>query len=172
MVFISASPVDTGDATVERRRYPATVAEGTEVAQLIRVVGFLVCAAAAAAVMVLLAPKAPTSTPTLPNATQYESLIGAALDAEEVNLKNAESAPQQTVAELWAVRDLLTIIAKENADILKAQGAVVDVTGTLQTAPFDERVPALLVVGIATLCWAGITTPRAGVVVAVPAVAT
>jgi hypothetical protein len=128
--------------------------------QLIRVSGFGVCAAAAVAVFVLLAPKVPTSTPTLPNATQYQSLIEQALADGTANNATAQGAPQQAVVNGWTARDLLTIIAKEDQDILTAQGAVVDATGTLQTTPFDERIPGLLVIAIFAVSWAGISAPR------------
>jgi hypothetical protein len=59
----------------------------------------------------------------------------------------------------WTARDLLSIIAKENADILRAQGAVVDATGSLQTQPFDQRIPALLLIGVFVICWLGISSP-------------
>jgi len=58
----------------------------------------------------------------------------------------------------WTARDLLTIVAKENIDILTAQGAVT--TGMLQTTPFNERIPALLLVGVLALCWEAATRPR------------
>ena len=61
----------------------------------------------------------------------------------------------------WTAKDLLTIIAKENIDILKAQGAVVDATGALNTTPFDERIPALLLIGVLALCWTGVSMSTA-----------
>ena len=108
--------------------------------QSIRVFGFLVCAAAALIVFVVLAPKVAKSTPTLPNATQYQSLIVQALADDKTNNLLTAGAPQQAVVNGWTARDLLTIIAKEDQDILTAQGAVVDATGTLQTTPFDDRI--------------------------------
>lgn len=135
--------------------------------QILRSLGFALCAIAAVAVFVLLAPNVPTPTPTLPSATHYESLISQALDDDRSNNLLTEGAPQQQVVNGWTAKDLLTIIAKQNIDILTSQGAVVDATGTLQTVPFDERVPALLVIAVIALCWAGISTPRVARVVRV-----
>jgi hypothetical protein len=115
---------------------------------------------AAVVVFFVLTPKVPKSTPTLPTATQYQSLIQQALADDTANNVLTQGAPQQTVVNGWTARDLLTIIAKENQDILTAQGAVVDATGTLQTTPFDDRVPALLLIGVIALCWAGVSAPR------------
>lgn len=125
--------------------------------RIVRVIGFIACAAAAVAIFVALAPKVPKSTPTLPSATQYQSLIQQALADDKTNNRFTQGAPQQSVVNGWTARDLLTIGAKENQDILTAQGAVVDATGTLQTTPFDERIPALLVVAVVTLVWGGLT---------------
>src|SRR5689334_808351 len=107
--------------------------------RVVRGIGLVVCAAVAVAIFVVLAPKVPKSTPTLPSATQYQSLIQQALAADVLNNTRTQGAPQQTVVNGWTARDLLTIIAKENQDILTAQWAGVDATGTLQTTPFDER---------------------------------
>ena len=128
----------------------------------IRYAGYLVLAVAAVAVFVVLRPRIDTVTPTLPSATSYESLITSALAADAANNLRTEGAPQQQVVNGWTAKDLLTIIAKENIDILKAQGAVVDATGALNTTPFDERIPALLLIGVLALCWTGISIPGAG----------
>lgn len=138
----------------------------------VRLAGYVVLAVAAVAVFVVLRPKLDTTTPTLPSATSYESLISAALDADAANNLRTEGAPQQQVVNGWTAKDLLTIIAKENIDILKAQGAVVDATGALNTTPFDERIPALLLIGVLALCWTGMSLSGAGtspMAVAMPA---
>lgn len=126
----------------------------------IRAAGYLVLVIAAVAVFIVLKPKVEVSTPSLPSATTYESLIATALSDNSSNDLIADSAPKQQVVNGWVARDLLVIVAKENADILRAQGAVVDATGALQTAPFDDRVPALLLIGVIALCWTGISAPR------------
>ena len=136
----------------------------------IRYAGYLVLAIAAVAVFVVLRPKIDTVTPTLPSATSYESLITSALDADTANNLRTEGAPQQQVVNGWTAKDLLTIIAKENIDILKAQGAVVDATGALNTTPFDERIPALLLFGVLALCWTGMSMSAAGDHARMPAV--
>ena len=131
----------------------------------VRAAGYLVLAIAAVAVFIALKPVITTSVPTLPSATTYESLISTALSDNSANDANADSAPKQQVVNGWVARDLLTIIAKEDADILKAQGAVVDATGALQTTPFDERVPAILLIGVLALCWTGLSARQVAPVV-------
>ena len=126
--------------------------------QAIRLIGFAVLAAVAVAAYVALAPRVARDQPTLPSATQYESLISQALADFELNDIGADSAPQQAVVNGWIARDLLTIIAKELADVLRAQGAIVDATGNLQTQPFDERIPALLLIGVLAITWGQLTT--------------
>ena len=130
------------------------------VVAVVRTLGYVVLAAAAAVSFVVLAPKPVTSEYAVPSATTYESLISSVLADDAFNNTRTQGAPQQTVVNGWTARDLLTIIAKQNADILRAQGAVVDATGNLQTQPFDQRVPALLLIGVLTLCWLGLTAPR------------
>jgi hypothetical protein len=126
----------------------------------IRFLGFAVLAIAAAAAFVYFTPKDVTSSYALPSASQYESLITQVLADDVANNLRTEGAPQQQVVNGWTARDLLTIIAKEQADILRAQGAVVDATGNLQTQPFDQRIPALLLIGVLAVCWSGIAAPR------------
>jgi len=126
----------------------------------VRYLGFAVLALAAAAAFVYFTPKAVSSSYALPSASQYESLISQALADDKVNNRSTTGAPQQQVVNGWTAKDLLTIIAKEQADILRAQGAVVDATGNLQTQPFDQRVPALLLIAVLAVCWSGIATPR------------
>src|SRR5687768_16755568 len=110
--------------------------------------GFATLAMAAAAAFVYFTPKVVVSSYSLPSASQYESLISQALTDDTLNNARTEGAPQQQVVNGWTAKDLLTIIAKEQADILRAQGAVVDATGNLQTQPFDQRIPALLLVAV------------------------
>jgi hypothetical protein len=123
----------------------------------IRYLGFLVLIGAAVAVWVVLAPKVDTKSPTLPSGTDYGSLISQALSDATANNVSADTAPKQQVVNGWVARDLLTIVAKQNIDILKSQGAVVDATGNLSTTPFDDRIPALLLIGLLAICWTGLT---------------
>jgi hypothetical protein len=57
--------------------------------------------------------KVVTDQPTLPSATQYESLIGSALSDHDTNAVLIESAPQQEVVNGWVAKEFLTIIAKD-----------------------------------------------------------
>ncbi len=126
----------------------------------LRFLGFGVLAIAAVAAFVFFTPKIVTSSYSLSSASQYETLIGTALADDATNNLLTQGAPQQAVVNGWTARDLLTIIAKEQADILRAQGAIVDATGILQTQPFDQRIPALLLIAVIAICWSGLTAPR------------
>lgn len=129
----------------------------------IRAAGFISLAVIAIALYVVLAPA--VGVDTVPVASQYESLVAAAVSDYELNNFSADSAPKQQVVNGWLAKDLLTIIAKEQADLIRAQGGLVDALGTLKTYPFDERIPALLVVGVIALAWNGLTAPRSTFVV-------
>ena len=126
---------------------------------LVRYVGFVILAGLAVGAFIYYSPTEVQSDYQLPSATSYEALISQALDDDQANNLRAEGAPQQAVVNGWTARDLLTIVAKQNADILRAQGAIVDATGSLQTQPFDQRIPALLVIGVLSICWLGISAP-------------
>ena len=124
---------------------------------LARPLGFILIALLAGAAWIFLSPATGDDLPTLPSATQYETLISQALDDNTANDERTESAPQQQVVNGWVARDLLTIIAKENADLLRASGAIVESNGVLRTNPFDERVPALVGLAVLALVWDGLT---------------
>lgn len=126
----------------------------------IRVLGFVLLGLAAVGAWVGLAPRVVFDQPNLPSATQYETLISKALADDATNNLLTSGAPQQTVVNGWTAKDLLTIIAKEQADLLRAQGAIVESNGNLTTQPFDERIPALLLIGVLAICWAGVSGPR------------
>jgi hypothetical protein len=127
---------------------------------LFRYLGFVVLIAAGVGAYVGLAPKTVVSAYQLPSATQYETLITQALADDVSNNRLTQGAPQQAVVNGWTARDLLTIIAKEQADILRAQGAVVDATGRLQTQPFDERIPALMLILLVAVAWNAVSARR------------
>lgn len=142
--------------TCQRPRWRS---EGQNADHLQAVLGFLVLAGAAAAAFVYFAPTPVVSDYAVPSASTYASLISAVLADDAANNLRTEGAPQQTVVNGWTARDLLTVIAKQNADNLRAQGAVVDATGNLQTQPFDQRIPALLLIAVLAICWSGISGP-------------
>lgn len=127
---------------------------------VIRIGGFAILALAALGAWAALAPAQTPSAPSLPSAATYDSLIAEALSTNELNDALADSAPQQSVVNGWVARDLLAIMAKENADLLRAQGAVFGPDGVLQSQPFDERVPALLLIGVLAIVWDGVTGRR------------
>lgn len=69
-----------------------------------------------------------------------ESDIDDALFTAELNEESAEGAPQQSVVNGWVARDLLEVIARD-------QG--------------DERVPALLLIGVLAFVLHATTQPPA-----------
>ncbi len=54
----------------------------------------------------------------------------------------------------------LGTLALVNVDILAARNAFLDATGALSTTPFDERVPALHLMGIRSFARTGLSAPR------------
>ena len=114
----------------------------------IRNIGFAGIALAAIAVWVMLAPPPVDSsagTIGLSTAT-YARLVEQALSDSDLNESRAESAPQQQVVNGWVARDLLSIIALAQADMLETM------------ATRDDRIPALLALVVLAVCWAGATT--------------
>jgi hypothetical protein len=105
---------------------------------VIRTVGFLVIAVLAATAFIVLEPKPATLS------DNYVAAISQALSDGIANNATAQGAPQQSVVNGWTARDLLAILAKEQADGLK---------GGAQ----DLRVPALLLLGVLALCWDGLS---------------
>lgn len=122
--------------------------------------GFGVIALAAVAVWVLLAPPpvdADARTIGLSTA-DYASLVNQALSDGEINEERAESAPQQQVVNGWIARDLLSIIALAQADLLETMGGLTDQNQTMVSAlaARDDRIPALLALAVLAVCWHGI----------------
>jgi hypothetical protein len=109
---------------------------------LLRRIGFGVLGVLAIAVWFTLGP---TSADSVPG---YERAIEAANSSYEANNVAAESAPQQEVVNGWFNRDMQTILARQNNELLRA--------GT------DRRVPALLLLGLLALCLHGLTSPGQG----------
>jgi hypothetical protein len=123
------------------------------VLQAARPLGFIALAILAVIVWFAMAPSVASAPPDVPSAAQYERLISQALSDNEANEARTDSAPQQQVVNGWVARDLLSIIAKANADMLEATGAA-----DTNVAPHaDGRVPTLLVIAIVVLAWDGLT---------------
>ena len=113
-----------------------------------------------------LPPSGPSMAYEGPSAAQYDSLVTTALSDYAVNNLTADSAPKQQVVNGWVAKDLLTIVAKENGDVLRGiQALGVQNEALLTATPRpDERIPALLLLGVLTLCWSGLlSTLRARV---------
>lgn len=131
----------------------------------IRTVGFGGIALAAVAIWVLLAPpEVDTSVRTIGLSTaDYAALVDQALSDGELNEARADSAPQQQVVNGWIARDLLSIIALAQADLLETMGGLTDQNETVVSAiaTRDERIPALLALAVLAICWEGATRQRA-----------
>lgn len=70
-----------------------------------------------------------------PDGTSFD--VAAARLDQALNEERTEGAPQQQVVNGWATVDMLEIIAHRAV---------------------DERVPALLTIGVLAICWAGLTS--------------
>jgi hypothetical protein len=108
---------------------------------LVRRIGFAALAVLAVAVWFTLGPT------TAKSVSQYEQAIAAASSSYETNSAAADSAPQQDVVNGWFSRDLQTIMAEQNNDLLRTRT--------------DRRIPALLLLGLLAFCLHALTLPGA-----------
>jgi hypothetical protein len=106
---------------------------------VVRRVGFSILAVLAIIVWFSLAPSKAKSV------AQYERAIAAASSDFETNNGTADSAPQQSVVNGWFSRDIQTIMAEQNNDLLRTSS--------------DRRVPALLLLGLLAFCLHCLTLP-------------
>lgn len=88
-------------------------------------------------------------------------MISAALADFETNNKAADSAPKQQVVNGWVARDLLSIIANQNAD----QDAILSIIARenadlVRASVPDRRISALLVLGVLAICLSGVFGAR------------
>lgn len=120
-----------------------------------RRVGLVLIALVAAFVWFRMEPKVPSVGLTGIRANQ---LLDLALSDYEANDALTDSAPQQQVVNGWVARDLLQILATVEAAELDA------ITQSASTS--DDRVPALLALGVVAICWSGVFSS-----ITVPAVA-
>jgi hypothetical protein len=129
--------------------------------QLARQIGLAVIAIAAVAVWFVMAPSDPDPVTSFdPTSKTYTNLIDLTLDDYDANNDRADSAPQQQVVNGWVAKDLLTIMAYQNTDLLDAVGGLGDQNATASSlAVRDDRTPALLVLVVAAVAWFGITAP-------------
>ena len=122
----------------------------------LRRVGLALLAIAAIAIFFLMEPDAPEEGSLNLSATNYQSLIDAAMSDYNANDALAESAPQQQVVNGWVARDLLQIQARQLADVLDV---LTQESGSGElVATTDPRVPALLVIAILAVGLMGLTT--------------
>lgn len=97
------------------------------------------------AILVLLAVAVPFGlAPDKPDTDGYSEAVGSALVGAELNEDKASGAPQQAVVNGWVARDLLTIQAKQNNDMLT----------------YQHTIATLLVVLIGALAWVGFAVSR------------
>jgi hypothetical protein len=126
---------------------------------LIRRAGFGAIAAATIAVWFLMAPPS-TDPPAFELTVQdYSRMVVQALNEAEANEILADSAPQQQVVNGWVARDLFSLIALQNTDLLEGIGLLGDQNAALGAALTfrDDRTPALIALGVLALCWQGLT---------------
>lgn len=121
-----------------------------------RPLGLVALSGLAVLVWFAMAPSRGSGPPDMPSAAQYERLISQALSDNDANEARTDSAPQQQVVNGWVARDLLTIIARANADLLEAAAAAADNRAEGNPGS-DQRVPALLALTVLTLAWEGLT---------------
>lgn len=115
--------------------------------ELVRRIGLSAIGLAAVAVWFLLAPSGGALGLTEEQFVRdYGNLVAQALDDAEGNEALADSAPQQQVVNGWVARDLLSIVALQNEDLLDA------------VAVNDDRIPALLVLAVLAICLNGLTS--------------
>jgi hypothetical protein len=103
----------------------------------VRIGGFVVIAVAAVVVMFALG-----GSGDAPGATAED--VETALAGWELNEDGSESAPQQSVSAQWAAKDLLAVIGRAEAR---------------QSGALSTKIPALLLLGVLSLCWQGVTGP-------------
>jgi hypothetical protein len=111
---------------------------------ILRRISALILALAAIGIWFGLRPESTSSTNT-----DFSSDITSALSEYSTNNSSASYAPQQQVVNGWAAKDLLTVIAKEQNAALSPK-----------TAPSDDRIPALLVLGVLGIAMLGATAER------------
>jgi hypothetical protein len=129
----------------------------------LRGIGLSLLAIAAVIVWFLMAPATADIVHIFdPTSKDYSDLVSTALDSFDANEALADSAPQQQVVNGWVARDLLTIIAYQNLDLLDAVGALGDQNAAESSSGLavrDDRIPALLLLGVLALSWIGMTNP-------------
>jgi hypothetical protein len=119
------------------------------VASIIRAVGFVVLALAGVALFASLTV-ARSAEDARAATRDYRSLIRQALSDSEANNLRAEGAPQQAVVNGWVARDLLTIVAQQNADQIEADLILIEQ---------NERLYAFLLLVVLGVAWGGLTRP-------------
>lgn len=122
---------------------------------MVRRIGSGLLALVAVVVWVALEPEEPPA----PSTSSHARSITQALEEFDVNNQNAQGAPQQQVVNGWVARDLLSIVAAQQNDLIAAAAP--------ETA--DQRVPALLALAVVGLALLGATTPVPAIADAPPA---
>ncbi len=129
----------------------------------IRRVGLSLLAIAAVIVWFLMAPATADTVDNFdPTSKDYSNLVRTALDDYDANNALADSAPKQQVVNGWVTRDILTILAYQNLDLLDAVGALGDQNAAESASGLavrDDRIPALLLLAVLAVVWLGITNP-------------
>ncbi len=115
----------------------------------VRAIGAALIAAAAIGIFFGMAPADPDLDPQA-----FGSAITTALDEADANETFAQGAPQQQVVNGWVARDLLSIVASQNDEVLQLLAV---------PTPTDDRPAALLALAVVAICLFGATSPRPAV---------
>jgi hypothetical protein len=128
----------------------------------IRLAGFGVLAVAAVVVTFAVGSGVRSTQPVRVTATggSTRAAVVKALADYDTNERAASSAPQQSVVGGWVARDLLTAVARADADALDVQRQVAN-RPTEPPSP-DRRIPILIAIAVLAICWLGLTTRSSG----------
>lgn len=81
--------------------------------------------------------------------------ISAAILKQNTNETAADSAPQQQVVNGWATVDLLQLIADDEVTANESAALL----GSIAARRVDNRIPALVALGVLAICWGFATQP-------------
>ena len=128
--------------------------------RIVRLVGFIIAAMAAVAAFVLLEPDDVTRAQP-PTIEGLDTMVEQALsDYDENSLGAGDNAELQIVTNGWVARDLLFILVSQ-FEVLSDQITVLSaqIDGVAEGTEADDRVPALLLIGVLTIGFHAATLP-------------
>ena len=129
--------------------------------RIVRLVGFIIAAMAAVAAFVLLEPDDVTRAQP-PTIEGLDTMLEQALsDYDENSLGAGDNAELQIVTNGWVARDLLFIVVSQ-LEVMSEQITVLSAQtdGIAKGSEADDRVPALLLIGVLTIGFHAVTLPE------------